>query len=93
MNDLRKVLTEMDNAATPGRWCQFGTHSGPFQAEARAAFDRRELHKIDTSHHMSAVTDGEPKRIAEWRHADDAAFAEALINAWRDGKLEVQNDG
>ena len=84
---LAERLKQLDEAATSGMWGQFGLCRGPFQEQARAAFGREEIHKIDSSHHMSAVNDGEPKRISEWQHADDAAFAEALVNAYRAGEL------
>lgn len=89
MTDLKAHLDRLEAEATGGHWCQFGLCRGPYQAEARAAYDRGEYGKIDTSHHMSAVKDGEPYRIATWNHARDAAFAEALVNAYRAGKLVV----
>ena len=82
-------LKELDKAATQGIWGQFSLLDGPFKKEA-AVLKQNGTYwsKHDTTHHMSTVLDdGTPKRLAEFRHADDAAFAEALVNAYRAGKL------
>lgn len=82
-------LDQLDKAATKGVWGQFSLLDGPFQKEA-AEFKKSGNYWLnhDTSHHMSTVLeDGNPKRIAEFTHADDAAFAEALVNAYRAGEL------
>jgi len=93
MTDLKAKLDELSANATPGEWCQFGLCNGPYQAEARDAHARKEYGKIDTSHHMSAVRDGEPYRLAEWHHAHDAGLVETLVNAYRSGDLITRDAG
>lgn len=75
-------LSELDKWATPGVWGQFNPFNGPWQELAQQ--NRKHL---DSSHNMSALIGGKPKRIAEFTHANDAAFAETLVNAYRDGEL------
>ncbi len=88
-------LERMDAYATKGVWGQFSTTSGPWQKEAVELWktDRKAaIQSHDTSHHMSAMTPNGKKRVAEFTHADDAAFAEALVNLWRAGKLKYVED-
>lgn len=81
-------LAELDKAATQGKWGQYHPIYGPWAKEAFEYFkDKSKLSQWDTTHHMSAVFDGVPKRLATFTHADDAAFAEALVNAYRSGEL------
>lgn len=83
------ILSELEKDATPGTWGQFSALHGPWKEQAKAAFAAKEFHKMDTSHHMSTVINDKPKRLAEFTHAADAAFAEALVNAYRAGRLVV----
>jgi hypothetical protein len=86
MSDLEKL----NEAATGGVWGQFSWDNGPWREEAKdflASNRAQYFAHHDTSHHMSALVDGKPKRLAEWKHAADAAFAEALVNAYRAGEL------
>ena len=78
--DLSARLAELTRWASSGKWGQFNPR---FMDEAKYAAQR----DWDTSHHLSAVFMGERKRICEWKHADDAAFAEVLVNAYRSGQL------
>ena len=89
------ALERLDAHATSGVWGQFSTQHGPWKDEAMALWksgDKNRCNKMDTSHHMSAMTANGPKRLAEFTHADDAAFAEALVNLWRAGKLKYVED-
>lgn len=74
-----------DDGATSGKWGQYNPR---FMDEAKDA----EMKDWDTSHGLSAVHNGQRKRIAEWKHADDAAFAEMLVNAYRSGQLITLSD-
>lgn len=77
-------LKQLDSAATPGMWGQFSARYGPWQEQAKGVHHTRH----DSSHDMSTVReDGAPKRVAHFTHANDAAFVEALVNAYRDGEL------
>jgi len=68
-DDLRE-LREAAERASQGRWCQFHPQ---YCAEAKDA----PRSSWDSSHDMSAVNGGERKRIATFKHADDAAFVDA----------------
>ena len=92
MGELKERLAALDNAATSGRWGQFSPTVGPWQKEAMEHFRNKRWNNIDTSHHMSTITKHGPKRLSEWTHADDAAFAEALVNAYRAGTLGTRED-
>ena len=82
-------LENLNNAATPGIWGQFNMFDGPFQelAKSNMAENRSNMYTHDTSHNMSAVDDGQRYRVGEFKHSADAAFAEALVNAYRSGRL------
>lgn len=81
MTMTNKQLQELNLQATPGRWVQFHPH---YCEEAKAT----PIWECDTSHDSSAVTkDGHRRKIASYQHSDDAAFAEALVNAYRNGNL------
>ena len=83
MADLKERLTELDQRATPGRWGQWNPRYMP-EAEGTPA------HEMDSSHECSALLPtGARYRLCRWTHARDAAFAEALVNAWREGRLAV----
>ena len=82
---LAARLSETGKFATPGKWGQYNPR---YMNEAKYA----EPKDWDTSHNMSAVHGDERKRIAEWKHADDAAFAEMLVNAYRSGQLITLSD-
>ena len=86
-------LKRLSKAATPGVWGQFSPTNGPWMSEAIANYQGGGEFAWDTSHDMSAVIDGKPKRLSEWRHAADAAFAEALVNAYRNGDLIEKTTG
>lgn len=81
-------LEELNAVATKGIWGQYALSCGPFQEDAKAQYLLvGSLINLDTTHHMSTVQNGKRKRLSEWKHADDAAFAEALVNAYRAGEL------
>ena len=74
-------IETLNEAATPGRWVQFHPSFCP---EARGT----PFNQWDTSHDTSAVLpDGTRYKVSTHKHADDAAFAEALVNAYRNGNL------
>ena len=79
---LSSTLAALDENATQGKWCQF--HPSYTQEAVGTTSG------WDISHQMSAVKDGNRKRIAEWTHARDAHFAETLVNAYRAGHLIVK---
>ena len=88
-------LVELEMGATQGIWGQFSTSSGPWQAEAAKLWKENRKAAIsshDTSHDMSALRASTPKRLATFTHADDAAFAESLVNLWRAGFLTYTGD-
>lgn len=81
-------LQILSEEATSGIWGQFSPMHGPWKAEAMAAYRACSVDALDTSHHISTVReDGTPYRLASFHHASDAAFAEALVNAYRAGEL------
>lgn len=80
-------LEELDKAATGGVWGQFNPTAGPWQAEAMEAYKTKGWKGMDSSHDMSALFLDKPYRLAHFKHADDAAFVEALVNAYRRGEL------
>lgn len=89
------TLVVMDMHATQGPWGQFSSTSGPWQEEATKLWKtnrKRALQNHDTSHHVSSMQDDGPRRVAEFRHAGDAEFAEALVNLWRAGYLTYTGD-
>lgn len=85
------MLVDLNENATQGIWGQFSASYGPWREQAVSLWDtdrKKAIRHHDTSHHMSTIQeDGTPYRLAEFQHADDAAFAEALVNAFRSGKL------
>jgi hypothetical protein len=91
-------LVELEMGATQGIWGQFSTSAGPGQAEAAKLWKENRKSAIaahDSSHHMSALRaqpPASPKRLATFTHADDAAFAESLVNLWRAGFLTYTGD-
>lgn len=92
--DQTQWLAELDKQATPGTFGQFSDTIGPWTDVAKKARDEGKLSHLDTSHHMSTVReDGTPYRIAEFHHAADAAFTEALVNAYRSGRIIVLPEG
>jgi len=82
---LAARLALHDDGATSGKWGQYNPR---FMDEATDA----PMQDWDTSHGLSAVHNGQRKRIAEWKHADDAAFAEMLVNAYRSGQIITLSD-
>lgn len=87
-------LNDLDRAATKGWWGQFSPLNGPWMDEASLLWESnrtRAVECMDTSHDVSSLPYGTPKRVATFTHADDAAFAEALVNLWREGKLEYKD--
>lgn len=70
--DIADKITKAMEGVTPGRWCQFHPSYAP---EAVGA----PFSDWDSSHDMSAVEDGRrTKRIATFKHADDAAYADLV---------------
>lgn len=48
---------------------------------------------FDSSHEISDVdTDGNRIKIATFKHADDAALVEELVNAFKEGKLLIKDE-
>lgn len=85
----KKALEALDSCATTGVWGQYSALHGYWKERAKADFKARKYNLLDTSHHISAVKGkGDPYRVGEFRHANDAAFAEALVNLWRAGRLK-----
>ena len=82
--NLVEQLRELDQWATSGVWGQYSPSHGPWKDHANENSDRS---KYDTSHHISAMVKEAPYKIAEFHHANDAAFAEALVNAYRAEQL------
>ena len=81
MTVTREILEDLNINATPGRRVQFHPSFCP---EA----DGTKFAEWDTSHDVSAITpDGARYRVATYRHANDAAFVDALVNAYRNGNL------
>lgn len=66
--------------ASPGKWCQYHPNYTP---EAEGA----QITDCDTSHDLSAVHNQQRFKLGQFRFSDDAAFAEALVNAYRAGNL------
>lgn len=85
--DVDAGLGEYSDGATGGKWGQFSPAHGPFKEEAMAHYKSSGWMNMDTSHDMSAIVRGKPYRVATFHHADDAAFAEAVVNAYREGRL------
>lgn len=84
-------LKALDKAATAGIWGQFSATHGPWQEQAITLWKKDRTAAIrchDTSHDVSTIQHGSPKKIAHFTHADDAAFAESLVNAYRAGRIE-----
>lgn len=91
--DLAEKLSEMSKNATPGKWGQFSQSTGPFMKEATSMPWKEYIQHHDTSHHMSTLNPaGEPYRLGQFKHANDAAFAETLVNAYRSGRLLVMGE-
>jgi len=78
--DLIARLKLHDDGATPGKW---GQYHPCFMDDAKDA----QPQEWDTSHDVSGVKDGKRWKVAHYKHADDAAFAEVLVNAYRSGQL------
>lgn len=85
-------LKELSVHATSGIWGQYSPITGPFQDEAQEQ-RRKGKAQYDSSHDMSTLReDGSRYRLATFTHANDAAFAEALVNAFRAGELVFKSD-
>jgi len=80
-------LKELDEAATSGVWGQFNPTVGPWKDQAAQTYKEKGWVGMDSSHDMSALFLGKPYRLASFKHASDAAFAEALVNAYRRGEI------
>ncbi|PCJ96705.1 MAG: hypothetical protein COA52_00425 [Hyphomicrobiales bacterium] len=75
-------LQKLNLRATQGKW---GQYSPKYMEEAKGS----DKFLWDTSHDTSCVKDGLRSRIATFKHASDAAFAETLVNLYRNGTLVV----
>lgn len=73
-------LETLNLRASPGKWCQFH----PLYADEAKGTP---VHECDTSHDLSAVHNSQRYRLGQFKFSDDAAFAEALVNAYRSGNL------
>ena len=82
--NLSAILAELDAGATAGKWCQFHPSYTPEAVGTKLDWD--------ISHQMSAVKDGNRKKLATWTHASDAHFAEVLVNTFRKGQLITLSD-
>ena len=68
-------------------WCQFNPS---YNELAMELWRRTRKWDFDTSHDISNVeTDGTRTKIATFKHADDAALVEQLVNAFKEGKLMI----
>ena len=71
-------------------WCQFDPS---YNAHAKDLWKRTRKWDFDSSHEISDVDeDGVRRKIATFRHADDAGLVEKLVNAFRDGKLMIKEE-
>lgn len=88
-NDLRERLEALSAGACASEWGQYSPSYGPWKEQARQ--DR--CTKWDTSHHVSRMgVDNNPVRVAQFKHADTAAFVETLVNAFRSGDLVTRSE-
>lgn len=70
-------------------WCQY---SPAYNAHAAAEWKRTRKWDFDSSHEISDVdADGVRRRIANFRHSDDAALVEKLVNAFHEGRLMIKD--
>jgi len=89
-------LAELEMSATQGIWGQFSLSYGPWQVEAKKLWKMNRKAAIasqDTSHHVSALRAHKPNRLATFTHADDAAFAESLVNLWLGLRRKLKRAG
>ena len=85
-------LKALSDAATQGEWGQFSRFNGPWQDVAANMATNQYVRVFDSSHDVSAMEGQVPYRVAHFRHADTAAFVEALVNAYRSGDLIHRDD-
>jgi ribonuclease HI len=76
-------LKQLSEAATGGVWGQYHGSNGPWQDQA----NKGKYTDWDSSHCMSAMNERGRYPIGQFKHADTAAFVEALVNAYRAGEL------
>lgn len=76
-------LKDLSDAATGGVWGQYHGSNGPWQDQA----NKGKYTDWDSSHCMSAMNERGRYPIGQFKHADTAAFVEALVNAYRAGEL------
>lgn len=70
-------------------WCQYHPSYNEHAAEL---WQRSKRWGFDTSHEISDVDGaGHRIRVACFKHADDAALVEQLVNAFREGRLMVDD--
>ena len=77
---IAEKLARLDAFASRGKWGQFHPK---YMEEAKG----ESFHNWDSSHNLSAVHEGKRMRLADWKHASDAEFAETLVNSYRSGQL------
>ena len=83
MSDIKAL----SDAATQGVWGQFNVSYGPWKVDAGKMSNAEYVRAMDSSHSISTFNGKNTKKIAQFTHADDAAFAESLVNAYRNGTL------
>jgi hypothetical protein len=69
MNDLRYIK---DSPLWGAEFCQY-------HPQFYAGFEGP-IHKMDSSHHLSAVKDGERMRLGEFQHAEWAGYLQVCAN-------------
>lgn len=71
-------------------WCQY---SPSYNEHAKELWKRTRKWDFDSSHEISDVdTDGNRIKIATFKHADDAALVEKLVNAFKEGKIIIKDE-
>lgn len=69
------------------KWVQYNPE---YCDAAEEQWQRTKKWDFDSSHEISEIdAEGTRRRVATFRHADDAALVESLVNALRDGKLMI----
>lgn len=69
-------------------WVQF---SPRYNGHDQALWERTKKWDFDSSHDISDVgNDGVRRKIAKFRHAEDAALVEKLVNAFQRGEIYIK---
>ena len=71
-------------------WCQYHPQ---YNEQAAEEWKRTRKWNFDSSHRISDVNEkGVRVEIATFKHADDAALVERLVNAFQRGDLMIRSD-